>query len=362
MPNVVNTQKKLEQLASDLDGSHATTATHLRELSAAVGGDVSAEDWAATNLQQVINPEALAEGIKARALPPVWLRRLEWLRNILIFAPLAFTWLAISQATDKYQALLTNNNTLTGQPFLLLWQQGFNHTLWGPFILSNLAFWDSFMLAAILILTGIVNWRYSINHAQAEQKADQLREDITLALGDATLCLTTAQRVSRLQLQQQPKDTEAVVKLLFDFIKEFKRTTDEFLKELAAERQQRGSLNDFQLVVERLSNDMISAANSMTRSNSELITLIKDLTGPIKTIPALVATVVQVEADLRAITSSLGQLVTDQANQWNTLQITLTTKLDELLRTQNQIGQELTQEQKRATQELQTITISIIWL
>src|SRR5450432_1849620 len=194
MLNVVSTQKKLEKLASDLDESHATVATRLRELSAAIGGDASAEDWAATDLQQVIHPEAIAEGIKARAVPATWLRVFEWLRNVLIFAPLVLTWLGISQATDKYQVLLSNNSALTSQPFLLLWEQGFNNTLPTPFILSHLAFWDFLILAGILLLTGVVNWLYSINNAQAEKEADQLREEITTALGEASLCLAAVQR------------------------------------------------------------------------------------------------------------------------------------------------------------------------
>jgi hypothetical protein len=351
MLNVVSTQKKLEKLASDLDESHATVATRLRELSAAIGGDASAEDWAATDLQQVIHPEAIAEGIKARAVPATWLRVFEWLRNVLIFAPLVLTWLGISQATDRYQVLLSHNGALITQPFLLLWEQGFNNTLPAPFILSHLAFWDFLILAAILLLTGMVNWLYSINNAQAEKEADQLREEMTAALGEASLCLAAVQRTRRLQLQQQPKDIEAVVRLLFDVAKEFKRTTDEFLAEMAAERQQRGSLNDFQQVLAQLSKDMVSAANTMKQSNIDLTSIIRDISGPIKEIPALVLAAGRAVADLHTMASSLEKLVTDQTRWWQATQTTLTTKLDGLLQTQQRIGQE----QKQAEQDLQTM-------
>ena len=200
-----------------------------------------------------------------------------------------------------------------------------------------------------------VSERYGINNAQAEKEADQLREDITAALGEASLCLAAVQRRSRLQLQQQPKDIEAVVRLLFDVAKEFKRTTDEFLQELAAERQQRGSLHDFQQVVAQLAQDMVSAADTMKQSNLDLTSIIRDISGPIKEIPSLVLAAGRAVADLHTMAGALSKLVTNQESWWQVTQTTLTTKLDELLQNQARIGQELIQDQKQAEQDLQNM-------
>src|SRR5260370_35335939 len=124
------TKKELERMADVLvkDGD-AISAGRVRQLIIAVGGDPSAEDWASTNIQSIIDPEAIAEGIKSHSTPPRWIGVLEWLRNGLVLFPLILTWLGISLATQKYQALVNSDKTQELHSFLYLWQQGVNHTL-----------------------------------------------------------------------------------------------------------------------------------------------------------------------------------------------------------------------------------------
>src|SRR2546423_830888 len=82
-------------LANDGD---AVSAKRIRQLMIAVGGDPSAEDWAAVDIQSVIDPEAIAEGMKSRYTPARWIGFLEWVRNGLVLFPLILTWLGISLA------------------------------------------------------------------------------------------------------------------------------------------------------------------------------------------------------------------------------------------------------------------------
>src|SRR2546426_8803050 len=105
MIDTVATLKELERLANKLDKSgDAIAANRLRKLNAAVGGDPSFEDWAATDIQKVINPEAIVEGIKSRAVPGRVVSLCEWARNGLVLFPLILTWLGIWQASAKYRA------------------------------------------------------------------------------------------------------------------------------------------------------------------------------------------------------------------------------------------------------------------
>src|SRR6476660_8401495 len=101
--DVVSTQDELQILAKRLDESgNAIAASHLRNLHAALGGHPSFEDWAAIDLQKVINPEVIAAGIKSRATPGRLVRGCDLLRNILILGPVILTWLGIWQASSMY--------------------------------------------------------------------------------------------------------------------------------------------------------------------------------------------------------------------------------------------------------------------
>ncbi len=340
--NIVSAQKEIERLANRLDASgDAIAATRLRKLNAALGGHLSFEDWAATDLHKVINPEAIAAGIKSRATPGRWVRICEWLRNGLVLFPLVLTWLGIWQASSKYHALLSKDLSLTDKPFVYLWQGGFNNTLWPPFILSNLALTDCTLLFIIFILTLLTTWIYNIKHAQAEKDAEQLREHLTHALGDASLCLTTMERQHR---QQQPSNLADISRFLSDFARQFQQTSQQFLDELAEERKRRGDLNNFATRLEAMVKDMVSTSRTMEQTNAELTATIKDVLVPVREIPGLVVAAGQAVSQLNAMVNRLDQLVGDQ-NKWRQeLQDVLATEL-----------RQLTADQNKATQDFHTL-------
>ena len=342
MIDIVATQKELESLVSRLDeNGDAIAANRLRRLSAAVGGDPSFEDWAVTDIQKVISPEAITDGIKGRAVPGRVVRICEWARNGLVLFPLILTWLGIWQASDKYEALVTVDRSQALLPFLFLWQQGFNHTLIWPLILSNLASVDCFLLFLIFLLTLFVTWRYSVVNAQAEKDAEQLRESLAHALGDATLCLT---KMHRQQTLQQPNNLTDIARFLHQFATQFQQTSQQFLNELAEERKRRGDLNTFAAALDAMVKDMVAAAGSMKQTNAELTTAVKEVLVPVKEIPKLVAAASQAVALLNSMVNALGQLVADQKVLRQELQDVLAAGL-----------RQLTAEQKNAAQELQTV-------
>src|SRR5258707_10624074 len=106
--------------------------------------DSMPEAWAATNVQQMIDVHTIAAQMRAKDTPSRALRALEWIRNVLIFLPLALTWYGISQAVSSYASDITdiqNNHKLSPDeiarqiqtPFLYLWQQSFGGHLSGAF-------------------------------------------------------------------------------------------------------------------------------------------------------------------------------------------------------------------------------------
>lgn len=337
--NIVSAQKEIERLANRLDKSgDALAATRLRKLNAALGGHLPFEDWAATDLQKVINPEVIAAGIKSRATPGRWIRICEWLRNGLVLAPLVLTWLGIWQASSKYDALLSKDQSQALQPFLYLWQGGFNHTLWEPFILSNIALADCTLLFIIFVLTLSTTWIYNIRNMQVEKDAEQLREHLTHALGDASLCLTTMERQRR---QQQPSNLADISRFLSDFARQFQQTTQQFLDELAEERKRRGDLNNFATRLETMVKDMVSASRTMEQTNAELTTTIKDALVSVRAIPGLATAAGQAVSQLDTMVTKLGQLIAEQQLRGQELHNMLATKLGQLATEQKQAGQEL---------------------
>lgn len=78
------------------------------------------------------------------------------IRNILVFAPVALTWTAISIVTSsfsKYEA--ANPNSIIN--FLEFWQQGFGYLndFWR---LSNVAIFDVLLILCVILLTGLLGY------------------------------------------------------------------------------------------------------------------------------------------------------------------------------------------------------------
>src|SRR5258707_4430804 len=115
---VQDTRRKIEIVASKIEKVNPTAAARLMRLSGAIGRapDSMPEAWAATNVQQMIDVHTIAAQMRAKDTPSRALRALEWIRNVLIFLPLALTWYGISQAVSSYASDITdiqNNHKLS---------------------------------------------------------------------------------------------------------------------------------------------------------------------------------------------------------------------------------------------------------
>jgi hypothetical protein len=164
------------------------------------GNLVERDGWA-RSMYDRMHIDGIVEGVRLRKTTPWWLMVLEVFRNVLVLVPLVLTWFGISRAIDaNYRYLsglaLGSEELKAAQQssFVFLWEGGFGGYLAkvGGIKLSTLALYDFFLLAALVGLAFavalITNWH---NNWQ-EHKAEDLREELTQILYDASRELTTS--------------------------------------------------------------------------------------------------------------------------------------------------------------------------
>jgi hypothetical protein len=313
MSFITDTQGKLATVANKIHRVNPSAANRLLRLREAVGHapNSMADAWAMTDIHQMIDARVIAEQMRAKDIPPWWMRGLEWARNLLIFLPLVLTWFGISGAVSGYSAYISSilNNphadkTLIQQPFLYLWQQGFNGYLPKTFILgqltlSRLAFYDFLLLFALFALTAVVNGRLHLRFASQEQKAELIQEELTDALTDAALCLP------RKPGQQQIGNARDV------------------LEQMEQERQMREQeLTALKTMIDSMttsSQNMLNGGMHIQNATDQLRQTLQNLTGPVQQIVAdqqqILGEMRQISGQQGAAVQNLQQLVADQ-QQW----------------------------------------------
>lgn len=333
-----DTQQKIDTVARKIERVNPTAANRLFRLSAAVGHAPGAmtEAWAATNIQQMIDTQTIAAQLSARDIPPRWLRALEWVRNLLIFAPLVLTWYGISSAVSAYSAFVdaVKQQPVASQsqlqlPFLYLWQQGFEGHLTNGLILSNLAFIDAILLFALVVLTGLVNIRSHLRSGRKEQEVEALQEELTDALADAALCLTTT-------TGQQPSNVADLSRqLLNELAKERQRLDD-----LSTRREKElADLKSFTDALLPISQNMQNGASQIWQSTDNLTQVLQTLSVPLQQLVGdmqnMLATTAQLLQLQRETSDNVKQLVSEQKT-WGT---DLEDAIDELTVATNSLNQ-----------------------
>jgi hypothetical protein len=126
--------------------------------------------------------------------------RLAILRNALVFAPVAFTWLAVAQATSAFQKFVEINATATVN-FLEFWQNGYD-ILPDKWRISTVALTDASLVFTVIILSVSVTYLNEMaRNRNDEENAfhQEERAEIALAIKEY---LHTEQTVTRLTLNQ----------------------------------------------------------------------------------------------------------------------------------------------------------------
>lgn len=106
--------------------------------------------------------------------------RIAIIRNLLVFVPVALTWIAVSKATSAFGAYTAANKTAVVN-FLEFWQNGYG-VLASEWTIGHVAFLDFAIITAVIILSLIVSF-LEIRHKKILTSDVAQRENERLALG-----------------------------------------------------------------------------------------------------------------------------------------------------------------------------------
>jgi hypothetical protein len=106
--------------------------------------------------------------------------RIAIIRNILVFVPVALTWIAVSRATEAFaEYTAANPNAVVN--FLEFWQNGYG-VLDKDWTIGHVAFLDAAIIGVVIVLSLIVSF-LEIQHKKMLSTFVAKRENERLALG-----------------------------------------------------------------------------------------------------------------------------------------------------------------------------------
>ena len=110
MSFIAETQTKVDTVARKLQQINPSATDRLFKLSAAIGHASGSryDSWARNDIHELIGVQAIIEQLRARDIPNRALRILEFIRNLLIFVPLAVTWYGISSTLNSYTTFVNS--------------------------------------------------------------------------------------------------------------------------------------------------------------------------------------------------------------------------------------------------------------
>jgi len=182
---------EVAQLAAEAQPHDAAIAVVLERLAEAVvlGRADEAKAYAAA-----VDARAAAEVITTRR-NPIW-GILEVARNVLVFAPIAVTWYGLSTASAAYAQLLEQRPELSDQPFLLLWERGFQG-VGNSIVFSTIATIDAILIGLLIVLSLAIHVRADVRDAGTRAnsllKESQIRATLAHATSVAASSLGTAE-------------------------------------------------------------------------------------------------------------------------------------------------------------------------
>lgn len=255
-----NVSTSIEAVATQLDPIDPQVANRLRTLREAIDGSAAGQ-VAYIDLYGAFEPA----GVEERATiffqrRPRFLSVLEWIRNVLVLVPIAWTWLGLSWASRNYEALIAQRPDLISQPFLLLWEQGFVQlgSRQGP-TFSEIARWDFIVLFAIIGLTVAVHYWRDVQEERAARRAASIRHQLEQVIWV----------VATVFADEQHKQSQSQALLsVSEAMDHFETSAHEFLDHLAGERER---LEELATRREREFGDLQIFADLLSKSGKDLI-------------------------------------------------------------------------------------------
>jgi len=296
----------VEILAGTLKTDDPTVSGQLLKIATALREN-KADHWASIDLYQLIDPRS----VRARLLNKPrsqWFSRIEMFRNILLFAPVIVTWIGVANAVDGYYALIQNQPQLSQTPFLYLWQDGFNGTVF--LTLSRLGEVNAVLLVMIIIATTILSWsaigRSSVSNDEISKRYESLVEIIgrlTNKLAETQTKSITSQLIDGInQSIEAIEQQNDAIKKNQDFVQQSQR---EFLSRLTEALTRIPSVELFRVNVDAVKEQIDQLASSMrafTTSSSEMQ----------KSVQTMAASHGQINQTLETISREIARYTTKQ--------------------------------------------------
>lgn len=249
--------QRLETIAEDIEPTIPKASDRLRSLSAAVDGGHYADIWATSDIYQLIDPDAIAESIRDHGAKDDWARIMELLRNSLVFAPIAVTWLGIWHALESYSTAILQDPDLSSFSFLFLWQLGFGGR---SLTLSTIALIDGVLLSLVFILTLIVLWHNNQKEIDAQHTHDELID----ALAEASLSL------GHRRIQRMSDSAHVIEKMGQDLLTELRQERQRIRDMTSQQEQGLTNLTQFSQNLLNSSQSMIGAMQALQQIPQQL--------------------------------------------------------------------------------------------
>jgi len=142
------------------------------------------------DLEEMVDLDAWASLPTLELLPPInapradkkitLANRIAIIRNILVFVPVALTWIAVSKATSAFGAYTAANKAAVVN-FLEFWQNGYG-VLASEWTIGHIAFLDFAIITVVIILSLTVSFM-EIQHKKLLTSEVGKKEHDRLALG-----------------------------------------------------------------------------------------------------------------------------------------------------------------------------------
>ena len=169
---------------------------YVRGLYEALTSRKNLQIWASLNPIEYLPMPELKAGISMAK----WTRFITVLRNVLVFLPVALTWVAVGEATTAFSGYLKDNGSDIVN-FLDFWQNGYG-VLDDKWRIATIAYLDFLIIMVVIVLTLIASFfsrRVTELQIMAEKETD--RERILLSVEIASY-LFEKQKVTNVTMNQ----------------------------------------------------------------------------------------------------------------------------------------------------------------
>ena len=163
-----------------------------------------AEAWSEVDLFAAFPPDGTIESTASSSGWQRISRLVYYIQAVLVFLPIAITWLGLKQATTAYgEALAQGDTDAARRPFLELWQLGFDGRLDQPWTFDNVAMMTLGSIGVLITVTLLERYAHRRATVRAERRASVLRSRLLSALTRASLNLGQIRLASPARFQAE---------------------------------------------------------------------------------------------------------------------------------------------------------------